>query len=222
MQLMKGWVREDFRKRGRVQAALRCASIGFGINYERIHVNGVGGEGGRWFWTWHEPNHSKAEPSELEQMYKKTRGRWQPAPGTAAGETCCLTEVHMRLKSLWIPPIALPPPPKKKHKGDICRFKLDSKKFVMIHICFLYERFWKRIWAFLQPPWRELTGTSIFIAVSFQDCAIIAVCPPWKELKCRERSNCLHALNHRLNVPQTRQGCHLIKTTACKWSAGAL
>lgn len=40
MNLMKGRARENCRKRGRVQSALLCASIGFGINYERIRVDG--------------------------------------------------------------------------------------------------------------------------------------------------------------------------------------
>lgn len=57
-----------------------------------------------------------------------------------------------------------------------------------------------------------LFGELEFVAVSFQDGALIAVWPSWKELKCRERSNCLHAANHCLNAPQTRQDCHLINS----------
>lgn len=171
------------------------------------------------FWTWHEPNHSKAEPSELDQMYKKTKGRWQPAPGTAAGGTCCLTEVQMRLKSLLTPPL-LCPPPKNEHKGDICRVKLDSKSLSGFILFFSLWEFLKANLVFFMQ--REFTGTSILIAVSFQDCAIIAVCPSWKELKCMERSHRLHTVNHCLNVPQTRQDCHLIKATACQCSTVAL
>lgn len=131
------------------------------------------------FWTWHEPNHSKAEPPELEQMYKKTKGRWQPAPGTAAGETCFLTKVQMRLKSLLIPPL-LCPPPKNEHKGDICRVKFDSKSFSGFIFVFLMRVLKNKFSAItLEKIPRNLD----FYRELSDNCCL----PSWKELKCREQ-----------------------------------